>query len=93
MIDEKTTFNMQCKGATKAGERCRRNVTFLNGFCAAHGGMNPPEKIKEWNEYKQRKARRRIDRLRASAARWNRKHAALLKEIKDSIAKKRAGNA
>ena len=65
MPDRSYTFLGKCKGATKAGTRCKHIVVYANGYCRQHGG-DSTEFMRERFEKIKAKAVRR-------ARRWHRR--------------------
>ena len=65
-MDRGYTFSGNCKGATKAGTPCRRNIVYANGFCYWHGGDSSEymrERARQIADKAKRRARRRLRKM------------------------------
>jgi hypothetical protein len=73
------TFWGMCKGVTKAGTACKRQIVYANGYCQAHGGDSS------------KFMRERLEKIRAKAIRrarrWQRKMQKLLRTAEASAGK------
>ena len=69
MPDRSYTFLGKCKGATKAGTRCKHIVVYANGYCRQHGG-DSTEYMREHARRLAAKSRARTERLRRRLRRF-----------------------